>query len=176
MVFYGIAGRPNFRLGNGKSTYATWLALTYQARFHQKVLANYHIKLTNFQFLDDPRQLLGVYNSFIVLDDAYRWLGYSNSNAKKLGRLMAGELRHHNNNMVIVSSRLKEYIPKSLRDHVQYWLFPLIDKNHRVTVDVLDADGNELKGIVPHVLNPEIVKGVWSFYNHREDIKVTEFF
>jgi hypothetical protein len=175
MVIYGIAGRPNSRLGCGKSTLLTWLALTYQARFDQKICANYHINVTNFRYLENPREIIGLFDSFIALDDIYRYLGFENSRSKKLGRLMAGEIRHHNNNMAIVSSRLKEYIHKSLRDHVDYWLFPQIN-NGWLVIDVLNAEGETVPGVIPRTINPAIVKKVWTFYNHREDIRVTDYF
>ena len=177
MVIYGIAGRPNARLGCGKSTVLTWLALSYCAKFNQKVAGNYHIRLKDFRYLENPRDIIGLYDTFIALDDVYRYLGFSNSNAKKLGRLLAGEVRHHNNNLALVSSRLKEYIPKSLRDHVDYWIFPLHDRRTNwITLDVLNAEGENVGGILPRALNPVIVKKTWSFYNHREDIRVTDYF
>lgn len=177
MVIYGIVGRPGARLGSAKSTLLTWLALTYQARFNQKIVANYHIKITDFQFLENPRELLGLFNCFIALDDIYRWLGFENSRAKKLSRLMAGEIRHHNNNMAWCSSRLKEYAHKSLRDHTDYFLFPQFHKaTATVTIDVLNAEGEQIVGIVPRVISPLIVRKVWTYYNHREDVRVTDYF
>jgi len=176
MVIYGIAGRPNARLGCGKSTLLTWLALTHQAKFGQKIVANYHIKSPNFQYLNNPRELLNLYDCFIGLDDVYRYLGFENMRAKKLGRLMAGEIRHHQNNMAIVSSRLKEYIPKSLRDHVQYWCFPLITKEGWLIIDVLNAEGDQVNNILPRALTPQVVKRVWRYYNHREDVQISEYF
>lgn len=177
MVIYGIAGRPNARLGCGKSTVLTWLALSYKAKFNQNLAGNYHIRVSDFKYLENPHDILGLFNTFIALDDVYRYLGFSNSNAKKLGRLLAGEVRHHNNNLALVSSRLKEYIPKSLRDHVDYWIFPQFDiRTNWIVLDVLNAEGERVTGGLPRALNPAIVKKTWTFYNHREDIKVTEFF
>jgi hypothetical protein len=178
MVIYGIVGRPNARLGSAKSTLLTWLALTYQAKFNQKIVSNYHIKVNNFQFLEHPRELINLYNSFIAIDDIYRWLGFDNMRAKKVSKLMAGEIRHHNNNMAWVSSRLKDYVHKSLREHSDYLLFPTFNKyTGWVHIDVLDACYEEVPiGVIPRNLNPNIVKKVWSFYNHREDIAVTDYF
>jgi hypothetical protein len=177
MVIYGIVGRPGARLGSAKSTLLTWLALTYQAKFDQKIVANYHINIKNFQFLENPRELLNLFNSFIAIDDIYRWLGFDNSRAKKLSKLMAGEIRHHSNNMAWVSSRLKEYAHKALRDHTDYFLFPLFSKaTGWVTIDVLNAEGESVPGVIPRTIAPAIVRKVWTFYNHREDIKVTDYF
>lgn len=177
MVIYGIVGRPGARLGTAKSTVLTWLALTYEAKFGQVIRANYHIKRPNAIFIKHPRELLNVYNSFIAIDDIYRWLGFENMRAKKFSKLMAGEIRHHNNNLAWVSSRLKEYTHKSIRDHTNYFIFPLLHKPQNiVTLDVLNAAGEQIYGVLPNSIPANIVMKTWTFYNHREDVEVTDYF
>jgi len=174
MVIYGIVGRPKLRLGAGKSTLETWFAFVYNQKFGQTIRANYHIKKDGAIFLNNPREVLDVYNSIIVIDDIYRWLGFNNANAKKFGKLMMGELRHHNNNLVWGSSRLKDYVHPTIRQHTDYMIFPHYNKKQQtLTIDyILDAEGEVINGVIPRFFPTKLLKYLWSKYNHREDIQV----
>ncbi len=152
--------------------------MLYKVQFGQTIRANYHIKSDGAIFVSNPRELLDVYNSFIALDDLYRWLGFNNSNAKKFGKLMMGELRHHDNNLAWGSSRTKDYVHPTIRQHTDYFVFPRFDEaTQTLTIDyILNAEYEEVKGVLPRFYPTSFLKYIWSLYNHREDIKVTDYF
>ena len=176
ITVFGIHGNLLTKLGTGKTLTAVWLALLFKKKYGLNIASNVHLYGVDYDFLEHPRQLIGLEKSTIILDDIYRYLGGRDSSIKRLCNIVAGESRKAQLQVIYTSSVLTDVVKKTLRRHTDYFIMPShYKKTDLLNLSAYDPVGNPAR-VVPPYLSPVVVRKLYDFYDTNERVRIiTDF-
>jgi len=176
MAVWGIAGTPLKKLGTGKTLSAIYLALLFHKKAGLHIVSNIHIYGVPYTLMTHPRQLIGLKNSVVIIDDIYRFMGGRDSSVRKLCNIIAGESRKSRLEVIYISSVLTDMVKRTLRRHTDYYIIPEFNKKTRVLkLNVVNQLGGPER-ILPSHLPGQITTQLFKYYNTREPVPIiTDF-
>jgi hypothetical protein len=175
-MIYGIVGHPFRRLGSGKTTILTWLALSYRLNIGMKIYTNYHLYNVPYTLLQNPKEIADLEHAFIGIDDLYRAFGGRQKSVERFTKIISGESSKAENVIAYSSSALINYVPRLLRDHTDYYIRPLFDAKSGVMYLECFNTAGVPEQVVPPYLPPISTAALFEYFNTKEKVKVwTDF-
>jgi hypothetical protein len=176
MAVWGITGNPLKKLGTGKTLTAIYLIVLMSKRLNLKIYSNIHLYGIKYTPINHPREIIGLENAIVFLDDIYRFLGGRDSSVRKLCNIVAGESRKARIEVIYTSSALTDMVKKTLRRHTDYFVIPSFDKaTNTLKIEIQNPLGMSER-LLPPALPASITTRLFKYYNTRERVPiVTDF-
>jgi hypothetical protein len=176
-MIVGVTGDPRQRLGCGKSLFAVWLTSTKHEQLKMPIYSNVHLFKTEYNFLEGYNDIIDLTNSIIILDDIYRVFLGKEAKIKKVTQVFSGTSRKDENYIIYTSSRLIDYVQKSLRLHSDLIVKPSFDtRTNILRIRTFDSIEQEIRGAFPAYLPANIVKEVFTRYDTKEKVKIWDIY
>lgn len=142
---------------SGKTNLAFYLMNTYKGK-RNKYLYGYPIRIEGYKSIATWGDLLKVTNSIIFIDEIQRYIRIydKRANNELMGLL---SFLAHQNNTIIFTTQLSQFITKGVEASIQTWLIKQLDL-------LSLKNGCKIKRILREIANPKITdKGISLYVN-----------
>jgi hypothetical protein len=130
----------------------------------------------SYTLLRHPREMIGLENAVVFIDDIYRFLGGRDSSVRRLCNIVAGESRKSRLEVIYTSSVLTDMVKKTLRRHTDYFVIPYFNKGTNTLIIEVQNPLGISERLLPPYLPAQVTTRLFNYYNTRERVPIVSDF